>query len=72
MIISVDIFCSSFAIFLEFYWKFDNKFLRFTHLYHNKTPVGHQSCLVFDLLCKEDLSVGLSFASFDTEIFIAQ
>ena len=25
MVISADIFCSSIAIFLEFYWKFDNK-----------------------------------------------
>ena len=30
MVISAD-FCSSVAIFLEFYWKFDNNCIYFTH-----------------------------------------
>ena len=44
----------------------------FTHLRYNKTVIEQQFRLTLDLLCKEDLNVGLSFALSNTEIFLAQ
>ena len=39
---------------------------------YNKTLIGQQFRPTLDLLCHEDFNVGLSFASSNIEIFMAQ
>ena len=47
-------------------------FRGFTHYRYNKTLKGQQFYPVLDLLCKEDLSVGLRVTLSSTEIFLAR
>ena len=49
-----------------------NKFPMYSHFPYSKTLIEQQFRPTLDLLCKEDLSVGFSFASSNTEILLVQ